>query len=40
MASGNIKEYILEYVDEENTDLILISGGDGTVNECISAMCE
>lgn len=40
MASGNIKEYILEYVNEENTDLMLISGGDGTVNECISAMCE
>lgn len=38
-ASGDIKAYIKEYVTLENTDLILVSGGDGTVNECISGMC-
>lgn len=39
-APGDIRSYILDRVIIENTDLILISGGDGTVNECISAMCE
>ena len=40
VGTGDIQSYILECVEQENTDLILISGGDGTVNECISAMCE
>lgn len=39
-ASGDIRNYILEHVEFSNTDLVLISGGDGTVNECISGMCE
>lgn len=39
-APGNIKEYILETVEMDNTDLVLISGGDGTLNECISGMCQ
>lgn len=39
MGPGNIKAYASEYINEENTDLILVSGGDGTINECISAMC-
>ncbi|MBE6023248.1 MAG: YegS/Rv2252/BmrU family lipid kinase [Cellulosilyticum sp.] len=39
-APGDIRNYVLEHVAMENTDLILISGGDGTVNECVSAMCE
>ena len=37
--AGDIREYVETYVMMENTDLILVSGGDGTVNECISAMC-
>ena len=40
MAPGDIKEYVLNNITQESVDLILISGGDGTVNECISAMCE
>lgn len=39
MAPGDIKAYTLECVEAESTDLIIVSGGDGTVNECISAMC-
>ena len=37
--AGDIREYTKANVTMENTDLILVSGGDGTVNECISAMC-
>lgn len=39
MRQGDIRSYTEETITEENTDLILVSGGDGTVNECISAMC-
>lgn len=35
---GDIKEHIINHVTEKNTDLILIAGGDGTVNECITGM--
>ncbi len=37
-AVGAIKEHIIECIDEENTQLILVSGGDGTLNECITGM--
>lgn len=40
MCRGDIKAYTSQYINEENTDLILVSGGDGTVNECISALCQ
>lgn len=40
IAPGDIKEYITQNLTKENTDLILVSGGDGTLNECISAMCK
>ena len=40
MAPGDIKEYIKENITVSNTDLILISGGDGTVNDCITGMLE
>ena len=39
-APGDIRRYILERLTMEDTDLVLVSGGDGTVNECISGMCE
>lgn len=39
-APGDIKQYVLSTVTKENTDLVLVSGGDGTLNECISSMCE
>ncbi len=39
-APGAIKEYIKEHITEKNTQLILISGGDGTINECITGMLE
>lgn len=35
---GDIEEYIYKEITTENTDLILVSGGDGTVNECINGM--
>lgn len=35
---GDIKDYIINYITEDNTDLILIAGGDGTINECITGM--
>lgn len=37
---GSITEYIQEYVSEQNTDLILISGGDGTLNECVNGLAQ
>lgn len=38
-APGDIRAYTQQFITTENTDLILVSGGDGTVNECISGMC-
>ena len=38
MAKGDMASYIDEYVTEDNTDLLVISGGDGSVNEVINAM--
>lgn len=35
---GDIKAHIIDHITVENTDLILIAGGDGTVNECITGM--
>lgn len=37
-CKGSIKQYIEDHIDERNTDLIIISGGDGTINECINGM--
>lgn len=37
---GAIESYIIEYVTEENTDMIIISGGDGTINECINGVAK
>lgn len=35
---GEIENYIMSHITVENTDMILISGGDGTLNECINGM--
>lgn len=39
-AAGDFRKYIKKFITEKNTDLIIVSGGDGTLNECISAMCK
>lgn len=39
-AKGSITKYIIDAVSEENTDLILISGGDGTLNEGINGLLQ
>lgn len=39
-AKGSITTYIKEKISLENTDLILISGGDGTLNECINGLAQ
>jgi YegS/Rv2252/BmrU family lipid kinase len=36
--SGSIEKYIVDKVNDLNTDLIIISGGDGTINECVNGM--
>lgn len=33
-----IRDYIINYLKEEVIDVMLISGGDGTLNECINGM--
>lgn len=35
---GSIENYIIEKVDNQTTDLIIVSGGDGTINECVNGM--
>lgn len=35
---GDIEVFIKENITQENMDLIMVSGGDGTINECINGM--
>ncbi|OON98018.1 MAG: lipid kinase [Epulopiscium sp. Nele67-Bin005] len=37
-AQGAIEKYIIDNITQQNTHLIIISGGDGTVNECINGI--
>ncbi|MHC1749250.1 MAG: diacylglycerol kinase family protein [Cellulosilyticaceae bacterium] len=37
-AKGAITQYIIDQIDPDKVDLILISGGDGTINECINGL--
>lgn len=38
MSKGDMARYIEEYITDDNTDLLLISGGDGSINEVVNAM--
>lgn len=38
MSKDGIENYIKEHITDDNTDLILISGGDGTLNTCANGM--
>lgn len=38
MGKGDMADYLKKYVNNQNTDLLLISGGDGSVNEVVNAM--
>ncbi len=38
MSKGDMAAYIDKYVTKENTDLLVISGGDGSVNEVVNAI--
>lgn len=38
MGKGDMATYITNYITNENTDLLVISGGDGSVNEVVNAM--
>ncbi|MDF2877294.1 MAG: hypothetical protein K0S30_390 [Clostridia bacterium] len=37
-ASGSIENYIIEKINRSNTDMLIISGGDGTINECVNGI--
>lgn len=38
MGKGGMAEYISAHITNDNTDLLVISGGDGSVNEVVNAM--
>jgi len=38
MSKGDMASYINEYITNDNTDLLVVSGGDGSVNEVVNAM--
>lgn len=37
---GSIKDYIIKNITQINTDMVLVSGGDGTLNEAINGLAE
>ncbi|OOB77123.1 MAG: lipid kinase [Epulopiscium sp. Nuni2H_MBin001] len=36
--TGSIQEYIINEITQSSIDLIMVSGGDGTINECINGV--
>lgn len=38
MGKGDMADYITTQITNENTDLLVVSGGDGSVNEVVNAM--
>ncbi|MGL5379228.1 YegS/Rv2252/BmrU family lipid kinase [Clostridium sp.] len=39
-TQGAIEKYIIDHITNSNTDMIIVSGGDGTINECINGMAK
>ncbi len=39
-SPGSIEKFIVEQVTQADADLIMVSGGDGTVNSCINGMIQ
>ncbi len=37
-GKGSIEKYIMESINPNTTQMIIISGGDGTINECVQGM--
>ncbi|PHV70613.1 lipid kinase [Sporanaerobium hydrogeniformans] len=37
-GKGSMEKYIMEKIDSDTTEMIIVSGGDGTINECVQGM--
>lgn len=40
MCKGDMGNYIENYITNDNTDLLVVSGGDGSVNEVVNALMQ